>query len=75
VARGRERPASASRRSPSGNGRWWSRSRRGLSNAEIGKQLLSEASVKARVSRALAKLGLTNRVQAAVLAHDAGLLR
>jgi DNA-binding NarL/FixJ family response regulator len=47
----------------------------GLSNAEIGKQLLSEASVKARVSRALAKLGLTNRVQAAVLAHDAGLLR
>jgi len=31
--------------------------------------------VKAHVSRALAKLGINNRVQAAVLAHDAGLLR
>jgi DNA-binding NarL/FixJ family response regulator len=48
----------------------------GLSNAEIGKQLfMSEATVKAHVSRALAKLGINNRVQAAVLAHDAGLLR
>jgi DNA-binding NarL/FixJ family response regulator len=48
----------------------------GLSNAEIGKQLfMSEATVKAHVSRALAKLGISNRVQAAVLAHDAGLLR
>jgi DNA-binding NarL/FixJ family response regulator len=48
----------------------------GLSNAEIGRQLfMSEATVKAHVSRALAKLGLSNRVQAAVLAHDAGLLR
>ena len=49
---------------------------RGLSNAEIGRQLfMSEATVKAHVSRALAKLGISNRVQAAVLAHDAGLLR
>jgi len=48
----------------------------GLSDAEIGKQLfMSEATVKAHVSRALAKLGINNRVQAAVLAHDAGLLR
>jgi DNA-binding NarL/FixJ family response regulator len=48
----------------------------GLSNAEIGRRLfMSEATVKAHVSRALAKLGLSNRVQAAVLAHDAGLLR
>lgn len=48
---------------------------RGLSNAEIGRELtMSEATVKAHVSRSLAKLGLTNRVQAAILVHDAGLL-
>jgi DNA-binding NarL/FixJ family response regulator len=47
---------------------------RGLSNAEIGRELrLSEATVKAHVSRLLAKLGLVNRVQAAILVHDAGL--
>jgi DNA-binding NarL/FixJ family response regulator len=48
----------------------------GLSNAEIGRQLfMSEATVKAHLTRVLAKLGINNRVQAAVLAHDAGLLR
>jgi DNA-binding NarL/FixJ family response regulator len=48
----------------------------GLSNAEIGKRLfMSEATVKAHVSRVLAKLGISNRVQAAILAHDADLLR
>jgi DNA-binding NarL/FixJ family response regulator len=46
----------------------------GMSNAEIGRELaMSEATVKAHVSRALAKLGLTNRVQAAILVHEAGL--
>ena len=46
----------------------------GLSNAEIGKQLfMSVATVKAHVSRILTKLDLTNRVQIALLAHDAGL--
>ncbi|WP_131740868.1 response regulator [Actinomadura roseirufa] len=45
---------------------------RGLSNGEIGRELgMREATVKAHLSRALAKLGLANRVQAAVLAHDA----
>jgi DNA-binding NarL/FixJ family response regulator len=47
---------------------------RGLSNAEIAKLLfMSEATVKAHVSHVLAKLNLTNRVQAAMLVHDAGL--
>lgn len=47
---------------------------RGLSNAEIGRTLrMSEATVKAHVSRALAKLGCSNRVQAAIVVHDAGL--
>jgi len=46
----------------------------GSSNAEIGQVLgMSEATVKAHVSRALTKLGLQNRVQAAMLVHDAGL--
>ncbi|TDO50771.1 LuxR family two component transcriptional regulator [Kribbella sp. VKM Ac-2527] len=48
---------------------------RGLSNADIGKELfMSEATVKAHVSRVLVKLDATNRVQVAILAHDAGLL-
>ena len=46
---------------------------RGLSNAEIGAALfMSEATVKAHVSRLLTKLDRTNRVQIAILAHDAG---
>jgi len=46
----------------------------GLSNAAIGRRLfMSEATVKAHVSSILAKLGMTNRVQVAILAHDAGL--
>ena len=48
----------------------------GLSNGDIGRRLhLSEATVKSHVSRLLAKLQLTNRVQAAILAHHAGLAR
>jgi DNA-binding NarL/FixJ family response regulator len=47
---------------------------RGASNADIGKVLfMSEATVKAHVSRVLVKLDRANRVQAAILAHDAGL--
>jgi DNA-binding NarL/FixJ family response regulator len=46
----------------------------GRSNAEIAARLyMSEATVKAHVSRVLAKLGAANRVQVAIMAHDAGL--
>jgi DNA-binding NarL/FixJ family response regulator len=48
---------------------------RGLSNADIGRELfMSEATVKAHVSRLLSKLDAGNRVQVAILAHDAGLV-
>ncbi|MFD5308430.1 response regulator transcription factor [Streptomyces ardesiacus] len=48
---------------------------RGLANAEIAAHLfMSVATVKAHVSRVLAKLGLNNRVQIALLTYDAGLL-
>jgi DNA-binding NarL/FixJ family response regulator len=47
----------------------------GLSNAEVAKALLmSEGTAKAHISRILTKLGCANRVQAAILAHDGGLL-
>lgn len=46
----------------------------GKSNAELaGELFMSVATVKAHVSRILAKLGLDNRTQIALLAHDAGL--
>ena len=45
---------------------------RGLSNAEIAAELfMSVATVKAHVGRVLAKLGADNRVQVALLVHDA----
>ncbi|RAY14052.1 DNA-binding response regulator [Actinomadura craniellae] len=45
----------------------------GLTNSEIGRELsLSTATVKAYVSRLLTKLELNNRVQVALLVHDAG---
>ncbi|WP_449064765.1 response regulator [Planomonospora algeriensis] len=47
---------------------------RGLSNTRIARTLgLSEAGVKSRVNRILTRLGLENRVQAAILAHEEGL--
>lgn len=46
----------------------------GKSNAEISADLfMSIATVKAHVSRLLTKLDLNNRVQIALLVHDAGL--
>jgi DNA-binding NarL/FixJ family response regulator len=47
----------------------------GDSNAEIGRALdMSVATVKAHVSHILTKLGLANRTQIALLAHDADLV-
>jgi len=48
---------------------------RGLSNAEIAAELhLSVPTVKAHVSRLFDKLDATNRVQIAIVVHDAGLV-
>lgn len=45
----------------------------GLSNAEIAERLyMSVGTVKAHVSTCLTKLDLTNRIQLAILARDAG---
>src|SRR3954451_7458492 len=47
----------------------------GESNAELARKLyVSEATVKTYVSRLLTKLDLPTRTQAAILAHEAGLL-
>ena len=48
---------------------------RGLSNSEIASELyLSIPTVKSHVSRLLTKLDSTNRVQVAMVVHDAGLV-
>ncbi|MFW6599977.1 response regulator [Propionibacteriaceae bacterium Y2011] len=47
---------------------------RGRSNAELAAELvISEATVKTHVSRVLAKLGCSSRMQAAIVARESGL--
>lgn len=78
---GRHRPAPASADQAKALARLTDRERhvltllaQGLSNQEIARTLhMSEGTVKGHVSRMMAKLGVANRVQAALIAHETGI--
>jgi DNA-binding NarL/FixJ family response regulator len=47
-----------------------------MSNDDIAAELVvAQATVKTHVNRVLAKLGVTTRVQAVVLAYESGVVR
>jgi DNA-binding NarL/FixJ family response regulator len=47
----------------------------GLSNREVGERLfIGEATVRTHLTHVFAKLGVRDRVQAVVLAHESGLV-
>lgn len=49
---------------------------RGRTNQQIAAELyLSEATVKSHITRILAKLGISDRVQAVIVAYESGLVR
>jgi DNA-binding NarL/FixJ family response regulator len=67
-----QRPAGADDLTPREH-QVWLLMARGLSNAEIAAQLfVGEATVKTHVSRVIAKLAARDRIQAIILAYQAG---
>jgi DNA-binding NarL/FixJ family response regulator len=47
----------------------------GLSNAEVAKRLfLTESTVKSHVANLFGKIGVTNRVEAVVMAYECGFI-
>jgi DNA-binding NarL/FixJ family response regulator len=53
----------------------WRLLAKGLSNAEIASQLVvSDATVKTHIARIISKLGVRDRIQAIVLAHESNLI-